>query len=119
MFGSKIRLIREIRGYSQMYMSEKIGIAQNTYSKIESNHIRLSTEMLQNISNILEISPMDIMNPKPAIINFQHNKNMEQEFLQEHSEIPNQKELYELLIDAKNSEIDNLKKIIESLIAKK
>lgn len=34
-FGDKIRKVREIRGFSQEFMSEKLNLSQRAYSKIE------------------------------------------------------------------------------------
>ena len=45
MYGEKIRMIREIRNLSQEYMADQLGIKQNSYSKIENNQTKLTTEM--------------------------------------------------------------------------
>ena len=36
MFGEKIKMIRELRGFSQENVAAKLGIAQNAYSRIET-----------------------------------------------------------------------------------
>lgn len=51
MYGEKIRFIREMRGYSRENVAAKLGIAQNTYSKIETNQSRLESGMLVKIAN--------------------------------------------------------------------
>ncbi|WP_438946116.1 helix-turn-helix domain-containing protein [Sediminibacterium sp.] len=70
LYGEKIRLIREMRGYSQEYMAAKLGIAQNTYSNVETNKTKITVEMLEGISKELNVSPMELLNNEPAIINF-------------------------------------------------
>ena len=50
MYGEKIRLVREVRGFSQEYMAAKLGLAQNTYSNIETNKSKITAEMLENIA---------------------------------------------------------------------
>lgn len=74
MHGDKIRTIRELNGYSQKYVAGKLGIAQNTYSKIETNQTKLTAEILEKLSKELVVSPIDILSHQPAIINFESNQ---------------------------------------------
>lgn len=119
MYGTKIRMVREIRGYSQGYMAGKLGIAQNTYSKIETNQSKLATDTMKKIAEILEISPMDIISQQPAIINLQSNQGTQQAFGYIETFITSQKELYSQLIEAKDTEISRLKEMVDNLMAKK
>lgn len=118
MYGTKIRMVRELRGYSQEYMAEKLGIAQNTYSKIETNHSKLSTDTMQKIAAVLEISPMDILSQQPAIINLQSNQGTQQAFGYIETFISSQKELYSQIIDSKDAEIVRLTALVNNLIHK-
>lgn len=70
MYGEKIKMIREIRGFSQELMASKLNMAQNTYSRIENNQTKLTAEMLEKISKELGVSPIDILSTEPAIVNF-------------------------------------------------
>lgn len=54
----KIRRLREGKNYTQEYMSERLNISQNTYSKIETGGIKLTVDRLQQIADILEV-PID------------------------------------------------------------
>lgn len=56
-----IELIRKSKGLKQSDMSERLGIAQSSYSRLitETGDIKLS--MLQRIADILEISVVDII----------------------------------------------------------
>lgn len=74
MHGTKIRVIRELRGYSQAYLAEKLGIAQNSYSRIESNQTKLDTAMLAKIAAELGVSPAELLNTEPTVINFAPNQ---------------------------------------------
>lgn len=60
--GEKIRKIREIRGYSQEYMANKLKMSQNNYSRIELNQVKINLDRLQEIGTVLEVDPMDILN---------------------------------------------------------
>lgn len=118
MYGEKIRFIRETRGLSQENVAAQLGVAQNTYSKIERNETKLTTDMLHRIAGILEVTPMDIMSNQPAIVNFQPNQGT-----QGIGHIENfysfQKDLVEKMIASKDEEIARLQKIIDGLIARK
>ncbi len=70
MYGEKIRMIRELRGFSQEYMANKLSMAQNTYSRIEKNQTKLTAELLDKVSKELGVSPVDILSNEPAIVNF-------------------------------------------------
>jgi len=59
---TKIRKIRELKGYSQQYIAEKLGITQAAYSKIESNENSINFDKLKTIANVLEIDPFDLLN---------------------------------------------------------
>lgn len=118
MYGTKIRMIRELRGWSQENVAAKLGIAQNTYSKIETNQSRLDSKMLAMVAEVLEVSPMDILSSQPAIVNFQSNKGTQQSFGYVENVVASQKELYEKLIAGKDEEIAHLKKVIDSLLMK-
>lgn len=59
--GKKIRQVRELKGYSQEYISNKLGISQRAYSKIERNEIKIDWDKITDISKLFEIDPMDLV----------------------------------------------------------
>jgi len=119
MFGEKIKLIREMRGFSQENVAAKLGIAQTAYSRIETNQTRLDSTMLVKLADVLGVSPMDILSNQPAIINLQSNKGTQQSFGYVETYMSGQKELYEKMLASKDEEIARLSKLIEKLVAKK
>jgi transcriptional regulator with XRE-family HTH domain len=64
--GSKIRKVREIKGISQQYLADKIGVSQVAVSKIEKGEIKVDDKLLENIANALEVD-------KETILNFSDN----------------------------------------------
>ncbi|WP_121810224.1 helix-turn-helix domain-containing protein [Mucilaginibacter kameinonensis] len=42
----RIRTIRESKNYSQYYVAYKLNISQNTFSKIELGHVKLTVDHL-------------------------------------------------------------------------
>jgi transcriptional regulator with XRE-family HTH domain len=119
MYGEKIRLIREIRGYSQENVAAKLGIMQNAYSRIELNQSKLDAVMLVKVAGVLGVSPEDILSSQPAIINFQSNKGTQQSIGYVETLNSGEKDLYAKMLGDKEKEIDRLNKIIEKLLAKK
>jgi transcriptional regulator with XRE-family HTH domain len=59
--GSVLRKYRELRNYSQDYVARKMGISQNAYSKIENNITQLTVNHIKQISQVLEVSMMDLL----------------------------------------------------------
>lgn len=114
LYGEKIRLIREVRGFSQENIAARLGMAQNTYSKIENNQTKLTADMLGKIAEVLEVSPMDIMSNMPAIVNLQPNQGTQGIGHIEHFHTF-QKDVVDKLIAAKDAEIAGLKEIIAGM----
>lgn len=70
MYGAKISSIRLARGYSQDYISKKLGISQKEYSKVERNEkVKLDENLLDKIAETLGVSVDDIKSPTPIIMN--------------------------------------------------
>lgn len=55
-----IRKIRRNKDFTQEYMAFEMGISQKAYSDIENSKVKINLEILNKISNILEIKPSDI-----------------------------------------------------------
>lgn len=66
--GEKIRQIRELKGYSQEYLAEKLGISQRAYSKIERSEIKIDWGKIQDIASIFEMEPLDIVSFDDSLI---------------------------------------------------
>lgn len=58
---TKIREIRKKKGYKQAGIAEELGISQSTYAKIEKEQQKLSLEIFLSISQILSVTPTDIL----------------------------------------------------------
>ncbi|MBU2464782.1 MAG: helix-turn-helix transcriptional regulator, partial [Bacteroidetes bacterium] len=66
--GVKVKKIRELRNYSQEYMSERIGISQEAYSRLETGKTKLDLHRMLNIANILEIDPILLLSFDEGIV---------------------------------------------------
>lgn len=72
MTGQKLRLIREFRNYSQEYIASKLGITQNSYSRIENNLTKISAERLKQLAEILNIPLTELLSDTEPVIHFQN-----------------------------------------------
>jgi transcriptional regulator with XRE-family HTH domain len=59
--GTVIRRYRELKNFSQKYVSSKMGISQNAYSKIENNLTQLTVHHLKQLSEILQVPLTDLL----------------------------------------------------------
>ncbi|THF52840.1 helix-turn-helix transcriptional regulator [Flavobacterium supellecticarium] len=67
---NKIRAIREVKGYSQDFMAEKMNISQKTYSRIESGNVKLDIDRLKQISDLLEVEPSALLDNETNVFNY-------------------------------------------------
>jgi len=59
--GLNIRKIRELKGFSQEYMSQKLEISQRQYSRLENNESDIALSRLTLIGEILEVTPQQLL----------------------------------------------------------
>jgi len=59
--GTNIRKVRELKGYSQDFMAHKLDISQRQYSRIENNESEINISKLEIISEILEVTPQQLL----------------------------------------------------------
>jgi transcriptional regulator with XRE-family HTH domain len=113
--GSKIKRLREQKGYSQEFMASKLDIAQASYARIESQEIRLSIDRLQKIAEILETDISTFFTPTNLTIQNQtNNEGAYGNGYIENLYIEN-KEITNKLIQALEEEIKHLKTEIDFL----
>jgi transcriptional regulator with XRE-family HTH domain len=111
--GEKIRQIRDLKGLSQEYISDKLGISQRAYSKIERNEIKIDWEKITEISKIFEIDPMELISFDDNLIF--NNCTQSGKFVnsQAHFNIPEKLiEQYESRINSLEKELDFLRQIL-------
>jgi len=74
--GLKIRQLRELRGFSQEYMANRLSLSQRQYSKIERNEAKIDWYKIVEISDILEITPFNLVSFDDTLI-FNNNSTPE------------------------------------------
>jgi len=63
-----IKLIRELRDYSQSFMSSQLKVSQSTYSRIEKGNVNITMSRLNQIANILKVEVTDIINFNETVV---------------------------------------------------
>ena len=58
--GKRIQYLRKIKGYSQEAFAEKIDIATTTLSSIETGNAFMTSQTLEKILEILDITPNEL-----------------------------------------------------------
>lgn len=119
--GLNIRKIRELKNYSQGYVSDKLSISQSSYSDIENNKVNVTEERLEEISKILQVSPDTIKNFDEKVVF--NSCSQSGNFNTYHiNQIEKIEQLYKELINTKDNRIKDLltslkekEKLIESL----
>ncbi len=111
MTGQKLRLLREYRNYSQVYIADKLGITQNAYSRIENNQTRLTADRLGKLAAILNVSLLELLSEKEPVIQFAESPastvpSVKDEHWKEM--IESTRQLYGQVISSKDEKIANL-----------
>ena len=71
--GTRIKRFREIKNLTQEHLAEKLGISQNSYSRLESETVKISTDRLKEIAQILDVPAEYFMNTDAPVYNFSNN----------------------------------------------
>ncbi|MCK6649034.1 MAG: helix-turn-helix transcriptional regulator [Bacteroidia bacterium] len=114
--GLKIKKVRELKGYSQEYISTQLGITQNSYSKIERGETKLNVNKLMDICKILEIDINTLLNFDEKMIfnNCTQSGNFGENNTFVFNTIDKIQELYEKIIQSKDEEIARLNSMLKN-----
>ena len=110
-YSERIKQLREQRKYTQEYMADMLKISQRAYSTLESGKSQLSVERLIQIAGILETGIGDLVGADATAIqnNFNNTTGNKGNLVVNFNNYQEMKELYERLIQAKETEINLLK----------
>lgn len=68
-----IRVIREIKGLSQEYMSLRLHISQSAYAKLERGETKMTVDRLKEICKVLEIDMLELFRESHILERLQGN----------------------------------------------
>ena len=92
---TKIKQIRELKNFTQEYVAQQLGLSTRAYSKIETGETQLTINRLNEISAILEVQPMEVLEfDDKKVFNFYNssdinnvkNMNMPEKLIQQYEE---------------------------------
>ena len=117
----KIKVIRTVRGWTQEYMAEKLGISTNAYAKIEQGKTDVNFSRLQQIAQVMEIElPLLLGLDDKKIFNLTGTHNQGDNWhvnspSTEQTECKHKLEKADLIIEQQKKEIELLKQQVGDL----
>lgn len=114
--GHKIKRIREMKGFSQTEVAEKLHISQRTYSDLENDKTKIDLERLDALAAVFEIDPIDILTfDENKVFNNVFNDSSNGFFADKiiNDDFENERQSYKQQIRHLEEEITFLRKLIE------
>lgn len=71
--GDRIRVLRQIKGFSQENMAIELGISQQGYSNLERSATRMKLCHLLRISEVLEVQASFLLSEEPLLVEKQES----------------------------------------------
>jgi transcriptional regulator with XRE-family HTH domain len=119
MIHANIRFMREKDGLTQEQVADYLNMSVNGYGDIERGETDIKFSRLMQISNLFDITiaelvTQNIKNIEQSVpkISLQHHISLSKNFLNNQYIISDNTEMYKLIIELKDNEIQLLKKLI-------
>lgn len=113
-----IRVLREIKGFSQEYVASKLEMTQSGYAKIEAGKSNVTMQKLVEIAEVLEVDVKDLLaNNQKHFYSFQHNQVVNATHSIENLHMEN-KEIYEKMIAKLQEDMELLRDLYNKMISK-
>lgn len=58
--GAKLKKVREIKGYSQEYVSIALEMSHRNYHRIENGEIDIKLSFLERVCKVLDVEPLQV-----------------------------------------------------------
>jgi transcriptional regulator with XRE-family HTH domain len=113
--GDKIRKVRELKGFKQETIANKLGISLTAYGNLERGESGLSFERLEEIAAALEVNVTDIINI-PEQLNIHQVTNSQFGF-NYYDQRPVEIDGYKLAVSELQKQVEYLKEQNKELIA--
>ncbi len=72
-YGTRIKQLREARGYSQQVVADHLGMAQSNYHKLESDKSEIRLEYLEKLAEFYKISLADMVSHDRSSLHIENN----------------------------------------------
>jgi transcriptional regulator with XRE-family HTH domain len=103
--GTNIRKERILKGYSQEWLAQRIGISQNVISDIENGKVDIKMSKLEEIANVLEIDPFKLIQFEKTYFNNINNSQAESAIFKTGADNDEIIKVYQELISSLKNEI--------------
>jgi len=71
--GTRIRQLREVKGFSQQVVADYLEMAQSNYHMIESDKTQPKLDILEKLASFYKISIADLISPDKNTVHIQNN----------------------------------------------
>jgi transcriptional regulator with XRE-family HTH domain len=118
MIGRKIKILRESKNYTQEYMASNLNISQNSYSRIENENVKISTDRLKEIASLLEVPSEYLISDQSPSLTFNNNNNKIDKFYGHVSNLSEgEKDIWLISIKQLENQIKHLQSENERLLS--
>ena len=120
----RLKKARLEKNITQDFLAKKLGITQKAYSKIENNETKLNVDVLQRLSDVMEV-PIESFfnNTQQPILNDFSNRTGGDNVIYKNNSMEKIEDLYKDLLKSKDevisskiNEIESLKKLYDQLL---
>lgn len=71
--GTRIKQLREIKGFSQQVVADHLGMTQANYHKLESDKSDIKLEYLEKLALLYKVSLADLITTEHSLVHIQSN----------------------------------------------
>ena len=103
--GANIRKERILKGYSQEWLAQKLGVSQNIVSDIENGKVDIKMGKLETIANLLEVDPYKLIEFEKSFYNTSNNSLGDNSILKNGTDNEEIINVYQELISSLKSEL--------------
>ncbi|UXE65770.1 MAG: helix-turn-helix transcriptional regulator [Chryseotalea sp. WA131a] len=114
--GTRLRQLRESKGYSQQNVADYLEMEQPNYQKLESDKAQPKLDLLEKLADFYKVSLVDLISSEKNSVHIQNNNH------NHNGVVMGDAELFQLcikskeeIIKAKDDMISHLQKELESL----
>ena len=113
----KIKIIREMNQWTQEEVAEKLGMSTTGYAKIERGQTNVSVEKLKQIAQVFNLNVAQLLDDDErfVICSIGDNHSNYNNYFGTNEKLSLENEKLKQLLNAKESEIEALKKVIALL----
>lgn len=116
----KLKVMRQCRDWTQEELAEKLGLAVNTYAKIERGETTIKLDKLKKIAQIMSVNIKELIDTnEKTVLNYaehcDNNRNLQCHIVLTETQCAHELEKAQLLLNERDREIKSLNEQIIQL----